>query len=50
MEHEMNYILGTDCTKMFRFKQKVLTEPAGELEIYAKNMPRGVDLVVELRA
>ncbi len=49
MEHEMNYIVGSEDQKLFKYKQRILTSPAGELEILDRNMPRGIDLVMEKR-
>jgi hypothetical protein len=49
MEHELNYIVGSDNEQRFKFRQRILTEVPGELEILDENMPRGVDLVLEIR-
>jgi hypothetical protein len=48
-EHELNYIVGSDDEKRFKFRQRILNRPTGELEIYDEQMPRGVDLVLEKR-
>jgi hypothetical protein len=46
MEHELNYITGSDDEKRFKFRQKILTRPSGPLEIRDEQLPRGVDLVL----
>jgi hypothetical protein len=48
-EHELNYITGADTEKHYKFRQRKLHAPVGQLEIYDEQMPRGVDLVLEAR-
>ena len=45
-EHELNYVQGNEDAQRFKFRQQILTRPAGELQIMDQQFPRGVDLVV----
>jgi hypothetical protein len=46
-DHDLNYVKGTEDSTRFRFKQRILTAPCGELQIMDSQFPRGVDLVLE---
>lgn len=48
-EHELGYKVANDDERRFRFRQKILTRPPGQLQIVDDQFPRGVDLVLEAR-
>lgn len=47
-DHDLNYVKGTEDSTRFRFKQRILTAPCGELTIMDDQFPRGVDCVLEV--